>query len=69
MAVDPVDGVTKQWGGPAVPGNTLEEARNYCREKLGFCEVDGYCLVSEIPEHNMTPVWAGRIDYQNKIKE
>jgi hypothetical protein len=48
-ALDPVDGSYKQWSGPKVPGETSEEAIEYCRNNgFGYCEVIGE-WVEDIP--------------------
>lgn len=63
-AIDPRDGQLKAWGGPHVPGRTIEEAREYCENNsLGYCEVVGE-LLSEIAQlsvvHACPPFEAGQ---------
>lgn len=41
-AVCPKDGVVKAYSGPNVPGNSFEDAQQYCENNgLGYCKVTG----------------------------
>lgn len=50
QAIDPnaTDKGVILWFGPYVEANTLEEAKKYCQERLGYCKVVGE-LIEEIP--------------------
>lgn len=42
VAVDPKTGTLKKWGGPNVPGETEQEAREYCDNNgLGYVNILG----------------------------
>lgn len=50
IAISPKDGELKKYGGPNVPGFTIEHARQYCEENgLGYYHVIGE-LVAEISQ-------------------
>lgn len=66
-AIDPKDGILKTWGGPYVPGISIEDAKAYCeRNELNYCKVDGI-LVSLIPtkDDEQTPDWSKMKNYDN----
>lgn len=57
-AIDPRDGVLKEWMGQNIEALTFGLAEDYCqRNGLGYCEVDGI-LISEIDENT-----GDKIDY------
>ena len=42
MALCPDGGGLKLYGGPVVPGSTIEDAGRYCRRHgLGYCQIIG----------------------------
>lgn len=41
MAIDPLDGEMKEWAGPNIDAISFADARRYCRDHLGYCEVIG----------------------------
>ena len=58
-AIDPEDGKLKTWSGPYIDAETEEEAIRYCKEHLGYCEVDGRLISTVDPKTGL------RIDYDN----
>ena len=58
-AIDPVTGDLKLWAGQDIHAESFEKAEQYCREKIGYCEVDGE-LISVIDEHTGI-----KIDFDN----
>ena len=64
-AKSPIDASMRSYGGPNVPGNTLEDAQEYCEKNgLGYCWVVGQ-LIAEIPckEGTFEPDWDSQINY------
>lgn len=58
-AKSPIDGSMRAYGGPDVPGETIEEAQDYCENNgLGYCWVLGQ-LIMDIPckEGTFEPDW------------
>jgi hypothetical protein len=42
QALDPLDGELKQWAGPPIEANSVEEARKFRDENgLGYCYING----------------------------
>ena len=42
QATDPIDNELKLWQGPNIPGESIEDAIEYCNENgLGYCKVVG----------------------------
>lgn len=65
-AKSPKDGSMKTYGGPDVPGDTLEEAQEYCESNgLGYCWVIGQ-LIADIPciEGTYDPDWENATYYK-----
>lgn len=49
-AINPFTGQLTNFFGPYVPGDTKEQAEDYCqRNGLGYCRVDSQ-LIAEIPQ-------------------
>jgi hypothetical protein len=62
-ARSPIDGTMTEYHGPHVPGNSIEEAQEYCEQNgLGYCWVDDE-LISEIPVKDGRADWGNRKDY------
>ena len=49
QAVDPMDGILKEWLGPYIQAQNIDQAINYCRNNIGYCKVDGE-LIAEVDE-------------------
>lgn len=48
QAFDPYTGNLRTWAGPDVPGETIEEARDYCQKNgLGYCNPVGEKISEE----------------------
>jgi len=53
-AIDPIDGISKLWVGPIVPGESSQEAHIYCQQTgLGYCQIDGEFVMSINHEHDL----------------
>lgn len=66
-AIDPIDGETKAWFGPYVPGITKRDAEQYCQANgLAYCKIIGE-LVAEIPckPGGFKPDFGNQTDYDN----
>ena len=63
-AVDPRDGKLKNWCGPNVPANSIEEAIEYVTNNCGWLTVTGE-LISEIPTKgdSFDADWAKEVNY------
>lgn len=63
-AMHPVRKELATFGGPNVPGISVEDAQNFCNENIGYCKVLGE-LVAEIPciKGTYEPDWSGQINY------
>ncbi|PPK98942.1 hypothetical protein [Parapedobacter indicus] len=60
MAVDPINGKLKTYGGPHIDAPTWEEATLFCQTNgLGYCKVVGQ-LIAEVDT-----VTGMKIDYDN----
>ena len=45
-AIDPMDGELKTWGGPMIPGRTIQEAESYLQTNgIGYCRIIGLHVV------------------------
>ncbi|MHA7823686.1 hypothetical protein ACVVIH_13065 [Chryseobacterium arthrosphaerae] len=68
-AIDPITGELKKWCGPYIEAISLENAKQYCRENLGYCEVDSE-LVAEIPckEGSYKPDFCKMVDFENVMQ-
>lgn len=63
-ALSPLDGQKRLYFGPYIPGETREDAQEYCENNgLGYLWVTDQMIVSEIPEVNGKPDWKNRKDY------
>jgi hypothetical protein len=70
-AKSPIDAAMKTYCGPNVPGETQEEAQEYCEANgLGYCWVIGQ-LIAEIPciEGTFEPDWNNQINYKEIDKK
>ena len=60
QATDPIDNELKLWQGPNIPGESIEDAIEYCNENgLGYCKVAGK-LIGEIGWNSA--LFASRLD-------
>jgi len=60
LAIDPVSGQLKTYGGPHIDASTWEEATRFCQTNgLGYCRVVGQ-LIAEVDEKTGV-----KIDYDN----
>ena len=67
IAIDPLSGELKKYGGPEVRGINAQAAWDYCQQNgLGYCRVQGE-LVAEIPCKTGTfePDFKNMVDYEN----
>lgn len=63
-AIDPHDGILKNWCGPNVPGISFKDADNYCQENgLGYCKIEGILVAEISADENNCPLWSQRIDF------
>jgi hypothetical protein len=64
LAIDPVDGHLKKYGGPNIPAPSAILAHEHCQHNgLGYCNI-GEELVSEIPcDDNFKADFSKAIDY------
>ena len=46
-ALQPITGELRRYGGPHVPGISVEDAQEYCNRNIGYCKVIGQ-LIAEI---------------------
>ncbi len=63
-AENPETGEIREYAGPMVEADTIEQARAWCKEnRLGYLRIDGL-LVSTIPckEGAITPDWDRQVD-------
>ena len=58
-------GVIRTYAGPKIPAMNMEEAKEFCRIHLPFCNVYGQ-LSLEVPlsANYLEPIWDKAIDYE-----
>jgi hypothetical protein len=69
-AIDPVDGHLKEWNGPQVVADSLQDAAAHCREHLGYCRIEGM-LIATIPckEGSLEPDWGNMVEHDTTGKD